>query len=80
MIRGYRYIAPSLNNRHDFNEDEQGLCIKCVSLQTKSTASGRKAFIAVGTGYFRGEDVGMRGTVCYIEFILARNASILYGF
>ncbi|CAG8474587.1 7722_t:CDS:10 [Paraglomus occultum] len=56
-------------DRHDFNEDEQGLCIKCVSLQTKSTASGRKAFIAVGTGYFRGEDVGMRGTIYVYEII-----------
>ncbi|CAG8629175.1 177_t:CDS:10 [Dentiscutata erythropus] len=56
-------------DRHDFHDDEQGLCIKCVSLQTKSTTSGRKSFIAIGTGIFRGEDVGMRGNVYVFEII-----------
>ncbi|CAH1761431.1 3424_t:CDS:10 [Entrophospora sp. SA101] len=56
-------------DKHDFQEDEQGLCIKCVSLQTKSTSSGRKPFIAVGTGFFRGEDVGMRGNIYVFEII-----------
>ncbi|CAG8433080.1 10709_t:CDS:10 [Diversispora eburnea] len=56
-------------DRHEFQDDEQGLCIKCVSLQTKSTSSGRKSFIAIGTGFFRGEDVGMRGNVYIFEII-----------
>ncbi|CAG8596773.1 4454_t:CDS:10 [Cetraspora pellucida] len=56
-------------DRHDFHDDEQGLCIKCVSLQTKSTTSGRKSFISIGTGIFRGEDVGMRGNVYVFEII-----------
>ncbi|PKC68294.1 hypothetical protein RhiirA1_457369 [Rhizophagus irregularis] len=56
-------------DRYDFMEDEQILCIKCVNLQTKSTSSGRKSFIAVGTGFFRGEDVGMRGNVYVFEII-----------
>ncbi|CAG8638902.1 15184_t:CDS:10, partial [Funneliformis caledonium] len=54
---------------YGFLEDEQILCIKCVNLQTKSTSSGRKSFIAVGTGFFRGEDVGMRGNVYIFEII-----------
>ncbi|CAG8584006.1 12053_t:CDS:10 [Acaulospora morrowiae] len=56
-------------DRHELQDDEQGLCIKCVSLQTKSTSSGRKSFIAIGTGFFRGEDVGMRGNVYVFEII-----------
>jgi len=58
MLIRFNYV-----HRYDFLEDEQILCIKCVNLQTKSTSSGRKSFIAVGTGFFRGEDVGMRGHV-----------------
>ncbi|CAG8449548.1 6133_t:CDS:10 [Ambispora gerdemannii] len=72
----YRYFLELLSpvtwetvDYHEFNEDEQGLCVKCVNLHTKSTASGRKSFVAVGTGYFRGEDVGMRGTIYIFEIV-----------
>ncbi|KAG9306400.1 hypothetical protein G9A89_018283 [Geosiphon pyriformis] len=72
----YRYFLELVSpitwetvDEHKFYEDEQGLSVKCVSLQTKSTASGRKFFVAVGTGYFRGEDVGTRGTVYIFEIV-----------
>ncbi|KAL1925408.1 uncharacterized protein VTP21DRAFT_291 [Calcarisporiella thermophila] len=56
-------------DRYEFAEYEQGLCLECVTLESKQTASGRKDFIAVGTGFFRGEDVAMRGCIYVFEII-----------
>lgn len=50
-------------DRVDFDEFEQGLSLECVLLDSKQTSSGRKHFIAVGTGVMRGEDTPMKGSV-----------------
>lgn len=50
-------------DRVEFNEYEQGLSLECAVLESKQTKSGKKHFIAVGTGYLRGEDTAMRGSV-----------------
>ena len=49
--------------RFAFDENERVLCMKCVTLATSQTASGRGQFIVVGTGYIWGEDVATKGRV-----------------
>lgn len=39
------------------------LTLQCVLLDTKSTSTGNKLFVAIGTGQFRGEDLTARGRV-----------------
>jgi cleavage and polyadenylation specificity factor subunit 1 len=39
--------------------------LACVSLETVSTESGHKDFIAVGTTINRGEDLAVKGAVCF---------------
>lgn len=48
---------------YEFRPNEFISTIKAVSLATKSTATGRKDFIAVGTTVFRAEDLAARGGV-----------------
>ncbi|OZJ02423.1 hypothetical protein BZG36_04828 [Bifiguratus adelaidae] len=62
-------ITWEIVDRFNFEEAEQGLALACVSLESKATASGRKDFIVVGTGYGRGEDVAMRGSVYILDII-----------
>ncbi|KAF7726104.1 Cleavage and polyadenylation specificity factor subunit 1 [Apophysomyces ossiformis] len=49
-------------DRVQFEEYEQGFSLQCVALESKQTSTGRKHFMAVGTGYLRGEDTAMRGS------------------
>lgn len=49
--------------RHEFDQYETALCISCLPLESKSTPSGFKDFIAVGTIITRGEDLATRGAV-----------------
>ena len=50
-------------HRVEMNETEQIICVADVNLMSKETLSGRKAFIAVGTGYMRSEELACRGRV-----------------
>jgi cleavage and polyadenylation specificity factor subunit 1 len=43
---------------------EQILSIKVVELASKENTSGKKLFVAVGTGFMRSEDLSCRGRVC----------------
>ncbi|CDH59136.1 cleavage and polyadenylation specificity factorsubunit 1 [Lichtheimia corymbifera JMRC:FSU:9682] len=56
-------------DRVEFNEYEQGLSLECAVLESKQTKSGKKHFIAVGTGYLRGEDTAMRGSIQIFDII-----------
>ncbi|CAO3589394.1 unnamed protein product [Absidia cylindrospora] len=56
-------------DRVDFDEFEQGLSLECVLLESKQTSSGRKHFMAVGTGVMRGEDSPMKGSIYVYEII-----------
>ena len=50
-------------DRFDLEEYEQILAISVVELSSKESQSGMKLFLAVGTGYSRGEDLSTRGRV-----------------
>lgn len=62
-------------DRVDFQEYEQGLSLECVVLESKQTSTGKKHFMAVGTGYLRGEDTAMRGSVS-TDFQLEGNQKV----
>lgn len=47
----------------DFQEYEQGMSLFAAQLESKQTSTGRKYFMAVGTGFLKGEDSAMRGSV-----------------
>ena len=49
--------------RYDFAFNEFVTAMACVSLETQSTESGRKNYIAVGTTVNRGEDLAVKGAV-----------------
>jgi cleavage and polyadenylation specificity factor subunit 1 len=53
----------SLLARYEFRPNEFISTLKTVSLATRSTKSGRKDFIAVGTTVYRAEDLAARGGV-----------------
>ncbi|KAG0172330.1 Cleavage and polyadenylation specificity factor subunit 1 [Apophysomyces sp. BC1034] len=56
-------------DRVEFEEYEQGFSLQCVALESKQTSTGRKHFMAVGTGYLRGEDTAMRGSIYLFDII-----------
>ncbi|KAI9146233.1 CPSF A subunit region-domain-containing protein [Paraphysoderma sedebokerense] len=56
-------------DEHEFEENEHVLCVKIVSMESKETASGRKPFLVVGTGFMKGEDVTTRGKIYMFEII-----------
>ncbi|KAI9321430.1 CPSF A subunit region-domain-containing protein [Dichotomocladium elegans] len=56
-------------DRVEFQEYEQGLSLECTQLESKQTSSGKKHFISVGTGYLRGEDTAMRGSIHIFDII-----------
>ncbi|KAJ3110285.1 Cleavage and polyadenylation specificity factor subunit 1 [Phlyctochytrium bullatum] len=56
-------------DRYQFTEYEQVLTLRTVSLHSKQTTSGRKLFLAVGTGWFRGEDLTVRGRLLLFDVI-----------
>jgi len=48
---------------------EYALCLSSAVLETKQTAEGRKAFVALGTSVFRGEDRPARGRVFVLDAV-----------
>ncbi|KAJ3215584.1 Cleavage and polyadenylation specificity factor subunit 1 [Dinochytrium kinnereticum] len=56
-------------DRYEFQEYEQVLTCQAVSLHSKQTTSGQKLFLAVGTGWFRGEDLSVRGRFLLFDII-----------
>ncbi|KAI8813010.1 CPSF A subunit region-domain-containing protein, partial [Cladochytrium replicatum] len=50
-------------------EYEHITCLASVRLESKQTTSGRKLFLAIGTGVVRGEDLSCRGRVILFEII-----------
>lgn len=50
-------------HRFEFSTNEVVNAVETVKLETLSTQSGSKDFIAVGTSVFRGEDLAVRGCV-----------------
>ena len=49
--------------RHEFAKNEFVTCLDCITLETGSTDTGTKDYIAVGTTINRGEDLAVRGAV-----------------
>ena len=49
--------------RYEFAANEFVSCVVSVPLETMSTESGMKDFIAVGTTINRGEDLAVKGAV-----------------
>lgn len=53
-----------LHLRYEFATNEVVNSVACVTLETVSTETGAKEFIAVGTTVNRGEDLAAKGAVC----------------
>ncbi|SCZ90601.1 BZ3500_MvSof-1268-A1-R1_Chr9g10894 [Microbotryum saponariae] len=53
----------------EFRPNEFVSTLKTVTLSSKSTATGRKDFIAVGTTVFRAEDLAARGGIYLFEVV-----------
>lgn len=49
--------------RYEFAQNEFVTCVECVTLETLSTETGTKDFIAVSTTINRGEDLAVKGAV-----------------
>ena len=49
--------------RFEFAPNEFVTALECVTLETLSTETGSKEFIAVGTTINRGEDLAVKGAV-----------------
>ena len=69
-IDGYDFILRMLRlrpyepvSRYEFAPNEFVNSLACVALETLSTESGHKDFIAVGTTINRGEDLAVKGAV-----------------
>lgn len=54
---------------YDFDDCELITAIKCVSLETMTTVTGRKDYIAVSTGIGQGEDVATRGATYVFDIV-----------
>jgi hypothetical protein len=54
-----------LVSRYEFAPNEFVNSLACVALETVSTESGHKDFIAVGTTINRGEDLAVKGAVSF---------------
>ncbi|KAI5476013.1 cleavage and polyadenylation specificity factor subunit 1 [Pseudohyphozyma bogoriensis] len=54
---------------YEFRPNEFVSTVKSVSLATRSTATGRKDFIAVGTTVYRAEDLAARGGLYLFEVV-----------
>ncbi|KAJ3013404.1 Cleavage and polyadenylation specificity factor subunit 1 [Thoreauomyces humboldtii] len=51
------------------DEHEHILAMQAVELESKQTASGRKMFLAIGTGVIRAEDLAARGRILVYDII-----------
>ncbi|ORX39210.1 cleavage and polyadenylation specific protein [Kockovaella imperatae] len=54
---------------HDFDQNEQVLCMQSVILESSSVPTGYRDFIAVGTGFDFGEDRATRGNLYVFEVV-----------
>ncbi|GAA5973411.1 hypothetical protein JCM11641_006446 [Rhodosporidiobolus odoratus] len=54
---------------YEFRQNEFVTALKSVSLASKSTASGKRDFVAVGTAVYRGEDLATRGGLYVFELV-----------
>ncbi|KAI0938339.1 hypothetical protein AcW1_001910 [Taiwanofungus camphoratus] len=54
---------------YEFAQNEFVNCLDCVTLETMSTETGTKDFIAVGTTINRGEDLAIKGAVYIFEIV-----------
>ncbi|KAK4687316.1 cleavage and polyadenylation specificity factor subunit 1, partial [Tremellales sp. Uapishka_1] len=54
---------------HDFEQNESVLCVESVNLESSSSVTGFKDFIAVGTGLNFAEDRASRGNVYIFEIV-----------
>ncbi|KAI8825062.1 CPSF A subunit region-domain-containing protein [Fimicolochytrium jonesii] len=52
-----------------FEQHEHVLALHALELESKQTASGRKLFLAIGTGVVRGEDLSARGRILIYDII-----------
>jgi hypothetical protein len=53
---------------YEFAQNEFITALDTVTLETASTETGNKQFIAVGTTINRGEDLATKGAVCFAPF------------
>ncbi len=67
LVNDVRVRTYESTSRYEFASNEFVNSLACVSLETLSTESGHKDFIAVGTTINRGEDLAVKGAVrfCY---------------
>ena len=56
-------LTVSAPSSYDFASNEFVNAMACVALETQSTDSGRRNYIAVGTTVDRGEDLAVKGAV-----------------
>ena len=63
------------DTRYEFATNEVVNAVACVTLETVSTETGSKEFIAVGTTVNRGEDLAAKGAVS-----LFLPSSVLYAY
>ncbi|CCL98048.1 uncharacterized protein FIBRA_00042 [Fibroporia radiculosa] len=54
---------------YEFAQNEFVNCLDCITLETMSTETGTKDFIAVGTTINRGEDLAVKGAVYIFEIV-----------
>jgi cleavage and polyadenylation specificity factor subunit 1 len=70
-------ITWEIVDKYALDEAEQGFCLDCMNLESQQTATGRKDFMVIGTGYLKGEDTAMRGRVSMIFDCGLKNTSVL---
>jgi hypothetical protein len=72
IVNGVRIRTYESISRYEFASNEFVNSLACVSLETVSTESGHKDFIAVGTTINRGEDLAVKGAVrfCYSNILI----------
>lgn len=61
---------------YEFRPNEFISTVKSASLASKSTITGKKDFIAVGTTVYRGEDLAARGGVSFFFCFSTRTKSL----
>ncbi|CED82389.1 mRNA cleavage and polyadenylation factor II complex, subunit CFT1 (CPSF subunit) [Phaffia rhodozyma] len=62
-----KFSSGEVMDGYEFADNETVLSLSSVNLETKSCPSGRKDYIAVGTGISRGEDLAERGATYIFE-------------
>jgi len=56
-------------DQYEFRDYEHILCLRTLSLTTSQTATGRKKFICLGTGFQKGEEMQSRGRLFLFDVI-----------